>query len=122
MLCLSYSYLNAQTNNTHPLRLQATVPDVQLTLLNHTGAPASLSNYTGKLVILDFWATTCAACIKALPELQAVQQQFADSIQILAVTYEDAATVAKAMQRNKRREIACLTFVARGNTTKRGMK
>jgi thiol-disulfide isomerase/thioredoxin len=40
------------------------------------GATVSLSDFKGKVVLADFWATYCIPCVKALPELQALQQKY----------------------------------------------
>ena len=32
---------------------------------------ATLQDYAGKLILLDFWASWCAPCLKAMPDLQA---------------------------------------------------
>jgi thiol-disulfide isomerase/thioredoxin len=37
-----------------------------------------LSDYKGKVVILDFWNTSCAPCIKFLPKMKELQAEFAD--------------------------------------------
>jgi peroxiredoxin len=34
------------------------------------GGQVSLSDYEGKVLVLDFWATWCAACVEELPEYQ----------------------------------------------------
>ena len=36
-------------------------------LVNAEGAPVSLSQYKGKVVLLDFWATWCTGCKVEIP-------------------------------------------------------
>ena len=47
-----------------------TAPPFALTTLQ--GGAFSLQSMSGKVVLLDFWATFCAPCLAALPELQAL--------------------------------------------------
>ena len=52
------------------------------------------SDYRGKLVVLDFWATWCGYCKRAMPALQALHNEFADKgVAILGVNCRDAPTV-----------------------------
>jgi len=44
-----------------------------------------LSKYKGKSFILDFWSTTCGACIAAFPDLVELQKQFGKELNILLV-------------------------------------
>src|SRR6476661_3202637 len=37
------------------------------------------SNFGGKLLVLNFWATWCPPCIEELPSLNAFQRRFANS-------------------------------------------
>lgn len=37
-----------------------------------------LSDYTGQVVVLDFWATFCTPCRDEVPHLSALQQRFGD--------------------------------------------
>ena len=39
----------------------------------------------GKAVIIDFWATWCAPCVKALPKLDSIQKKFKDELVVLPV-------------------------------------
>jgi len=48
-------------------------------------AIVDLAQFKGKSFILDFWSTTCGACIAAFPDLVPLQKQFADELNILLV-------------------------------------
>ena len=42
------------------------------------GKPVRLSDYRGKIVLLDFWATWCVPCMEEVPELKAVYGKYKD--------------------------------------------
>jgi cytochrome c biogenesis protein CcmG/thiol:disulfide interchange protein DsbE len=48
------------------------------TLSNLDGAPISLSDFEGQVVLLNFWATWCQPCKEETPELETVYRQFKD--------------------------------------------
>ena len=51
-----------------------------------TGAAVTLANYaSGKPIVLNFWASWCAACIQEMPELQKVYLSAAEAVQFLGV-------------------------------------
>jgi thiol-disulfide isomerase/thioredoxin len=50
---------------------QTLAPAFSLARLSGSGQ-VSLSDFSGKVVLLDFWATYCAPCVAALPRLQAL--------------------------------------------------
>ncbi|MFC0318664.1 MULTISPECIES: TlpA family protein disulfide reductase [Olivibacter] len=80
-----------------------------------------LSDFKGKLVILDFWASYCQACINALPKLQKLQDKYADRIQILVVTSEDLQKVNSLLKRSEitKNESITLPFITEDSILKK---
>lgn len=61
-----------------------------------SGTQRSLSEFEGRVVILNFWATWCPPCVKELPSMQALADRFTErDFTLLAVNVgEDAQTIA----------------------------
>ena len=55
------------------------------------GRIVRLSDYKGKAVVLDFWATWCAPCRASLPHLNEVQGRFSkQGLVVLGISVDDA--------------------------------
>lgn len=53
------------------------------------GSQVSLSDYKGKVIIIDFWATWCAPCRKAIPELIELKNEYADKgVEIIGISLD----------------------------------
>lgn len=64
--------------------------------------PVTHPNFqTGKLIILDFWNVWCTACIKSMPEMEKLQNEFGDKIQVLLVTRDSKEQVTHLIARNQ---------------------
>lgn len=55
-------------------------------LLDQNGDPISLSDYHGKVVFLNFWATWCPPCQREMPEIQKLAEKYKDSDDVAIVT------------------------------------
>ncbi|WP_205833270.1 TlpA disulfide reductase family protein [Azohydromonas caseinilytica] len=74
-------------------------PVVNYTLLD--GSAGSTEALKGKVVLLNFWATSCVTCVKEMPQLVATHNKFKDrGFETLAVamSYDPPAYVAKFAQ------------------------
>ncbi|WP_245613267.1 TlpA family protein disulfide reductase [Skermanella stibiiresistens] len=63
------------------------VPD--LGFIGPSGAQASLSDFKGKIVLLNLWATWCAPCVKEMPSLDALQARLGgEDFQVVALSLD----------------------------------
>jgi len=75
-------------------------PDWKLT--DAQGAERQLSDYRGKVVLLDFWATWCPPCLEVSPHMQTLHERYADQgVVVLGVHYNDEGDPAEYMKRKK---------------------
>ncbi len=71
-------------------------PDFALTDFE-TGEIHTLESLEGKIIVLNFWASWCVPCATEAPELEAIQQAYADrDVVVLGVDYADTETEALA--------------------------
>lgn len=69
--------------------------------------------FSGKPIILDFWATYCGSCIVQFPKLKELQNEFEGKIQIVMVTNQSKAVVDKFTENNEGfRNLGLPSFVA----------
>ena len=84
MLCPYFTMAqNSVLRSIHPGEKAPAImfPDI----LNYKSNTASLSGFSGKLLILDFWATWCSACIKKFNLLDSMQLKYPNQLQVLLV-------------------------------------
>ncbi len=64
------------------------------TLEDIHGNSVSLTDYEGKVILLDFWATWCAPCIKEMPVLQDLYDTYRDSgFEVIGISVDEQGAV-----------------------------
>lgn len=66
-----------------------------------TGKKIALSDLKGKPTLINFWFATCAPCIDEMPHLNALKEKYGDTVNFIAITYEDKARVTKFLSKRK---------------------
>jgi len=72
---------------------------VDLTLKDLFGTEQQLSALKGRIVVLNFWATYCVPCRKEMPDLAAIQNEYAAlGVQVVGASTDEAEDRAKVLQ------------------------
>jgi peroxiredoxin len=82
--------------------------DVDVRLQDVNGADVGLSDFRGKIVFLNFWATWCPTCVMEMPAMEKLHQKLRKKdFAVVTVSLQDSAERIKAFfDKNK------LTFTA----------
>ncbi len=97
---------------THQSSPEATPPSaaagprqaLDFSLPNLDGEMVRLSDFRGKVVLLNIWATWCPPCVEEMPSMERLHQKLKDEgLVILAVSIDldGARTVAPFMQKHR---------------------
>jgi thiol-disulfide isomerase/thioredoxin len=85
--------------NDTPVKPVPVSSDAVLALKDLTGANQSLTGYKGRVVVLNFWATWCEPCKKEMPDLAAIQNDYAAfGVQVIGAAGDEAAESAKVLK------------------------
>jgi cytochrome c biogenesis protein CcmG/thiol:disulfide interchange protein DsbE len=66
-------------------------PEIVLKTLE--GKTVKLSDYKGKIVIVDFWATWCPPCRKGIPDLIELQKTYSKDLVVLGISLDQERTL-----------------------------
>ncbi len=77
--------------------------------LFETGEEPDWTDYKGKVVLLDFWASWCTPCIQAIPHVNGLADKFRDEdVVFISLTYEPKELVEKFLLKYPMKTIVAL--------------
>lgn len=91
VLAVTFGLVWLQSAKYEPLAVGKEAPDFTLTDLNEK--THRLSDFRGKVVFLNFWATWCAPCREEMPSMEVLHKNFEQNgLVILAVSIDRVTT------------------------------
>jgi thiol-disulfide isomerase/thioredoxin len=86
-------------NNAHAeasaTQTKSLIPHLQ----DLNGKTRNLSEWQGKIILINFWATWCSPCRKEIPELSRIQKEMGNNnLQIIGIAIDDADAVRDFMK------------------------
>ncbi len=85
-VCSIYFTTTEGQEAVEPQAVDFTLPDVD-------GKPVRLSSYRNRWVVVNFWATWCAPCLREIPELSWVHEKYNTKVVVIGVNYETISRI-----------------------------
>lgn len=108
LLCLKF-YAYGQENKpidvtSKGIQIGQPVPNITINNIhNYKTKTARISDFKGRLLILDFWATWCSPCVAMIPKMDSLQKKFGDKVQFLSVTYQNEGDAIPFLEKLEKR-------------------
>jgi|SRR5271157_4611480 len=99
-LCLLGLYVAGRRTAQRPKPTASGNAAPDFTVTDIDGKKLSLSDYRGKVVLLDFWATWCTPCRAEIPAFVEMQQKYGpQGFQVVGISMDDDAKPVKEFYR-----------------------
>lgn len=91
LLCLA---ANGFGQKIKPIYIDDPLPNISFgKMLFYKDTTAHLFDFTGKVILLDFWFTGCPVCIEMFPKVDSLQKKFSKHLQVIMVTRDSREKV-----------------------------
>jgi len=77
---------NPETQLSEQNQNEIKAPDFSLRTTDNKDL--KLSDYKGKIVILDFWATWCGPCRRSVPDLIEIQKEYKNDVVVIGISLD----------------------------------
>jgi thiol-disulfide isomerase/thioredoxin len=89
-----YHYFLSPNNSTSQASKFSTQTLFEAKLPNENAVSQALSQYKGKIIVLNFWATWCAPCREEMPELSQLYTEYkSKNVVVLGIAVDELALV-----------------------------
>ena len=87
------------------------LPDVSLRDLN--GKTVTLKSLSGKVTIVDFWATWCIPCLKEMPHFEALYHEYKENgFRMVSISTDDDPDYVKRFMKEKELNVSFPVLIA----------
>ena len=121
---LIFSNLSYSNNNNQQLLIKDPKKVETFSVKDINDHEKIISSSEKKILLLNFWATWCAPCIKEIPELLELKKKFKNDVEIyfLSVDSNVMKTVPKFLKKNKLENLKVLNDEKLKISSKFGVK
>jgi cytochrome oxidase Cu insertion factor (SCO1/SenC/PrrC family) len=93
---------SAQLPDQSPAAIGATVPGFSLPLVNRPTRTLDLAGLRGRFTVLNFWSSTCTACVREMPNLEQAYKDLGQKVNFVGVDVsDDRSAAARFAQRTQ---------------------
>jgi thiol-disulfide isomerase/thioredoxin len=92
----AYNYLSEGFNPDSALTESKKMPAPDFTVMDNDGNEVKLSDYFGKPIVLNFWASWCGPCQREMPHFNKAYGEFKDEVNFLMVDIGETTESAKS--------------------------
>jgi thiol-disulfide isomerase/thioredoxin len=90
VITVSAFYFSTEKTVVHPVNDSPTAALFASTFPDENGEPQALSQWQGKIVVLNFWATWCGPCREEMPELSTLHTEYKDkNVVVLGIALDE---------------------------------
>src|SRR5262245_43814288 len=115
-LCVAFAAAVANAATSELLQPGATAPD--FTVYTADNRAVKLSDFAGKVVLLDFWATWCYPCRVTMPHMETLHQRFGPrGVVVLGVCVFDVQSAFNNYTSSRRTQTTYQVAFDRGGST-----
>jgi peroxiredoxin len=94
---LAFSLIATPSGAVHRVQIGKPAPDFSLPSLG--GKKVTLSEFKGKAVFLNFWATWCPPCKDEMPSMEKIYREQKGKLEILAVSIDKGSKEVAAFKK-----------------------
>jgi thiol-disulfide isomerase/thioredoxin len=93
-------YIGNRQTNPQPAKSSAVQQLTALSLTDSQGTLQKLSQWQGKFLLVNFWATWCAPCVQEMPELSELQKDLSKSnVQLIGLGIDSPSNIVEFAQK-----------------------
>lgn len=98
---LATSYFMAEKTIVQTVNKASTAELFATTLPDENGKPQALSQWKGKIIVLNFWATWCPPCREEMPELSALNTEYQDkNVIVIGIALDEIGLIKAFNEEN----------------------